>query len=194
MKKVIFVALAALAVSSAAFADEYVGVGVGTTNNTPTTQRSTYGVATYGQNLGQLTVDVRATLVQANTPSNTVSNFIETGVRYNLADVAGLKPFVRVAVGEQISSTGNRTYASVQPGVGYQVTSALRADVSVTRAVTTSRVVGVAVDSTSYAVGATYALNATNSVGVEYSHAVGAVGSISPTGTNAVFVGLTHTL
>lgn len=190
MKKYILAAMLTL-VAGTAFAGEYVGATVGSTQTTAG-QRSNVVVATYGQKFDQVSVEGRVAAVQGASVHG-LTDFVEARARYDFSDVAGFTPWVRATLGDQIRSTvGSRAYVAVEPGVGYQISDALRADASVARTVTTGRSVGA--HQTSYTVGASYAFSAKNSLGVDYTHVIGNEGSVSMTGKDAVLVSFNHSL
>jgi len=193
MKKYVLAVVLAL-VAGSAIADEYVGVGVGSTRTTDvagTSTRSNYGVVTLGQNIGQFAVEGRVAVKETAT-TNALGDFVEARARYNFADVVGVKPWVRVSVGEQFTGAADHAYVGVEPGVGYQFTPTLRGDVSIARAVTTAHVAGA--DATTGEVGVSYALTTATSVGVNYSHAINQTGTVSQLGTSAVVVSFNHSL
>ncbi len=195
MKKYVIAALFAL-VAVSAQAGEYVGVSAGSLRS-DSQPRSNIGAVTFGESLGSLSVEGRVAAVEVAS-TNALSNFVEARARYDFADLFGVKPWVRVTVGEQFvgqgqGQGGDRSYAGVEPGVGYQFTSALRGDVSVARTVTISHVANA--DQTAGTVGVTYALTSATSVGVSYAHVIGKVpGTVGQTGANSVVVGFSHSL
>jgi predicted porin len=163
MKKSIVAMAVLVAASGGVLAAEYGDITVGSIKNQVTEQRSTLGIVTYGQQLGNLDVEGRVGVARSND-TNTNDNMIEGRARYNFNSSSNFKPWIRGTIGEQLNSGSNHyAYWAVEPGMGYTVTPALRVDVSVARSEAfDNSVVGANVNTGT--VGLTYNCDKKNSV------------------------------
>lgn len=166
MKKVILAIATFLVVAAtSAFAGEYMGITGEQVRNTVTKEHTDFGVVAYGRTLGAFDVEGRVGVGRTvDTKAN--SEFVEARALYSLHDVKGFVPWVRATVGEQYNNGTNYAYWAVEPGVGYKISNALRADVSALRTQTINSNFKSA-NQTQYNLGATYALDNKNNFGVQ---------------------------
>jgi hypothetical protein len=117
MKKTMIAAVAALAMSGAMAAGEYVTVeGV----NTDAATTGVLGRVIVGKKFGDLVVEGRTGGSRAGSDT-TWNSFADARAKYSLAPVYGFTPWGRAAVGEKLTPKVNYAYWKAEAGVTYSL-------------------------------------------------------------------------
>ena len=115
MKLVKLMAAVALLVSGAAQAGGYAGFEYSDEHNRVTSKDNIKGALVAGYKAdGGMDYSVKMESSQTDLGSGSISTGLEARVRKNFGEVAGLKPYVGVRLGEKMSSTTHFSHYAVE--------------------------------------------------------------------------------
>jgi hypothetical protein len=130
MKLVKLMAAVALLVSGAAHAGGYAGFEYSDEHNRVTNTDNIKGALVAGYKAdGGMDYSVKMESSQTDLGNGSISTGLEGRVRKNFGEVAGVKPYLGVRLGEKMSSTTHFTHYAVDAGVKFPIVGNLSGDI-----------------------------------------------------------------
>lgn len=130
MKLVKLMAAVALLVSGVAQAGGYAGFEYSDEKNRVTDADSIKGALVAGYKAdGGMDYSVKMESSQADLGSGSISTGLEVRARKSFGDVAGVKPYIGVRLGEKISSSTHFSHYAVDYGVKFPIVGGLSGDI-----------------------------------------------------------------
>lgn len=130
MKLVKLMAVAALLVTSVAHAGGYAGFEYSDEHNRVTAKDNIKGALVAGYKAdGGMDYSVKMESSQTDLGNGSISTGLEVRARKTLVDVAGLKPYIGVRLGEKMTSSTHFAHYAVDYGVKFPIAGSLSGDI-----------------------------------------------------------------